>query len=124
MKRPEVLRLQPGTFLISASLVQPIFYHKAGAQAWTKDHEAHYQYLRKMLGPLWSQDPAVRLAALGNTNVDTWWDRFIDFEEFRFARLAAYLRMREPDGNINYSILVYHLTPADIARAENGPPPP
>ena len=31
------------------------------------------------------------------------------------AALAAYLRSREPDETINYSILVYHLTDAEVA---------
>src|SRR3989442_1506121 len=45
------------------------------------------------------------------------------FEVYRFARLIAYLRQREPDKEINYSILVYHLTDADVERVLDGPPP-
>jgi hypothetical protein len=45
------------------------------------------------------------------------------YEMCRFARLTAYLRQREPDDNVNYSILVYRLTEADLARALDGPPP-
>ena len=48
---------------------------------------------------------------------------FHNFERYRFARLAAYLRRREPDDSIGYSILVYQLTDADVARALDGPPP-
>ena len=45
------------------------------------------------------------------------------FEEYRFARLSAYLRHREPDDEINFSVLVYHLTSAEVDMALNGPPP-
>ena len=44
------------------------------------------------------------------------------FAEYRFARLTAYLRQREPDDEIGYSILVFKLTDADIAQALDGPP--
>jgi hypothetical protein len=40
----------------------------------------------------------------------------------RFARLTSYLRGREPDDEIGYSILVYRLTDADLAEALDGPP--
>jgi hypothetical protein len=52
-----------------------------------------------------------------------WLNALNDFDELRFARLAAYLRRREPDDNIGHSILVYHLTDADLDRALHGPPP-
>ena len=40
----------------------------------------------------------------------------------RFARLCSFLREREPDAKIGYSILIYRLTDADLARALAGPP--
>jgi hypothetical protein len=46
-----------------------------------------------------------------------------DFQELRFRRLTAFLRQREPDNTINYSILVYRLTDADLTHALHGPPP-
>lgn len=39
----------------------------------------------------------------------------------QFARMLAYLREREPDDDINYSIHVYYLTEKDIAQAMHGP---
>jgi hypothetical protein len=44
------------------------------------------------------------------------------FEEYRFARLTAFLRQREPDALIAGSVLVYQLTEADLGRALDGPP--
>jgi len=41
----------------------------------------------------------------------------------RFGRLCAALRQREPDAHAGHSILVYHLSQADIDAALFGPPP-
>ena len=35
----------------------------------------------------------------------------------------AFLRRRQPDAMIGYSILIYRLTDADVAQAVNGPAP-
>jgi hypothetical protein len=45
------------------------------------------------------------------------------FEEYRLGRLTAFLRAREPDDELHYSILVYRLSAADVAQALEGPPP-
>jgi len=44
------------------------------------------------------------------------------YETARFMRLASYLRQREPDDEIGYSILVYRLTDEEVAEAIDGPP--
>jgi hypothetical protein len=64
-----------------------------------------------------------RIAALVRRNIADWPELLERFEEYRFGRLSAYLRQREPDDEINYSILVYRLTEAEITRALEGPPP-
>jgi hypothetical protein len=42
-------------------------------------------------------------------------------EQFRFARLCAYLRHRERDDEVGYSILIYSLTDADLNSALHKP---
>jgi len=44
------------------------------------------------------------------------------FETLQFCRLCAFLRHREPDTQIAYSILIYRLTDEDIHQALFGPP--
>lgn len=46
----------------------------------------------------------------------------IAFDRLRLARLAAYLRQREPDDSIGYSILIYRLTEEDVRAALYGRP--
>ena len=43
------------------------------------------------------------------------------FNRLRFARLANFLRQREPDARIGYSILVYRLERSDLLSALAGP---
>ena len=38
------------------------------------------------------------------------------------GRLCAFLRRREPDDNIGYSILIYRMTTEDLREALSGPP--
>jgi hypothetical protein len=123
LKRPDALRLAGGTYFISATLVQPLTYSKAFGP-WTARHEETYQRLRETVRPLLEDDLRTRAAALGRHSAIEWLQAFDDFNEFRFARLTAFLRQREPDDTINYSILVYRLTDEDLARALDGPPPP
>src|SRR5947209_6831662 len=49
-------------------------------------------------------------------------DEFLLFDHLRFARLCAWLRRREPDDSVGYSILVYRLTDRDVRDALYGPP--
>lgn len=116
------LRLGTGTYLISATLMQPVnFPHVFGA--WNASHEATYQDLRARVRPFLSDDRATRAAALERVNPLELQQAFALYYEFRLARLTAFLRQREPDDAINYSILVFRLTDADITRALDGPPP-
>jgi hypothetical protein len=51
------------------------------------------------------------------------WDKELgEFLSLRFGRLCAFLRQREPDDDIGYSILIYDLTAKDIQDALFGPP--
>lgn len=76
-----------------------------------------------MAKPLLNDDSAVRRAALGQHTPDEWQLILNSFEVARFQRLVAFLRRREPDDNINFSILVYRLTDADIFSALEDPLP-
>ncbi len=122
VKRAAALRLGGGTYYVSASLLQPVHYPQASG-AWSARHEEVYQQLRAKAAPLLSERRAERIAALNQHPPDTWLRILRDFEEYRFARLTTWLRRREPDANLHFSILIYRLTDADLDRALNGPPP-
>lgn len=120
--RSSALRWTAGTYLVSASLLQPIFYPKAQGQ-WSASYEQTYQQLRADIRRFLADDELSRVRFLSEHTIADAVSIVYYFEMFRFARLAAFLRNREPDGNINFSILVYRLSAADIERATEGPPP-
>ncbi len=70
-----------------------------------------------------SENEAAWSALLRQTGEQYWHDLFKQFDQLRTGRLVAFLRSREPDAMVGYSILVYRLTDRDVALAVNGPPP-
>jgi hypothetical protein len=124
LKKPAELRLAGGTYLISASMLQPVYYDLKGPWGpWNSRHEAVYQQLLADIKPLMGDDPAARRAALNRHSPWEWSALLQRFDGYQLARLTAWLRKREADETLNYSILVYHLTDADVSLALEGPPP-
>jgi hypothetical protein len=121
VKTPAALRLTGGTYFISATMLQTYMYDADGpVAAWNQWCETTYRQIYMMAKPLLDDDPAVRRAALGQHSPDEWQLILNSFEVARFQRLVAFLRRREPDDNVNFSILVYRLTDADISSALEG----
>lgn len=123
IKKAPALRLTGGTYCISATMLQPVMNWRGAWGPWNARYEAAYQAVSKLVRPLLNDDPEVRRAALPQLQAARWLTALNDFDELRFMRLAAFLRQREPDDTVNYSILVYRLTDADLVRALHGPPP-
>jgi len=94
--------LGPGTYCISAS--QLMLCRPWPMGPWNDDYERAYQHLRSL--------------ALRTRNEHLRHDRL------RFARLCAYLRTHsQPVEKINYSFLVFEITPSQLDAALAGPPP-
>ena len=124
LQSAEALRLGPGTYFISATMLQPIMYELTGPIGpWNLRYEKNYQILYSAVKPLLDDDPAVRAAALPKKRPSEWRLTLAYFDMYRFARLTSYLRHLQPIGNVNDSILVYRLGESDISRAIDGPPP-
>jgi hypothetical protein len=124
IQKPEALRLTGGTYFISASMLQPVMYRIFGpVGSWNPRYEQTYQVLLAEAAPLLSDDSSARAAAVPRRRPTDWWRTMTYYDMYRFGRLTAYLRSLEPSDTINGSILVYHLTDADVARALDGPPP-
>ena len=62
-------------------------------------------------------------ALMRQTGEESWNRTFVKFDQMRMGRLAAFLRHREPDAMVGYTILIYRLTDADVAQALDGPAP-
>ena len=123
VKKPAALRLTGGTYFISATLLQPVTQPGRGAFGpWNARLENRYQAVRQFMEPLLSDNVAERRRALSRLPLEQWYSAINDYEFLRFHRLAAFLRQREPDDNVGFSILVYHLSDDDLAGALDGPP--
>ena len=124
VEKEAALQLAGGTYLISATLLQPLRNRfEGGLGYWNPTFEQGYQIVRRSVGPLLSGSEASRAATLNERPIPEWVALMSAYEHLRFARLTSYLRQRAPDANLHGSILVYRLTADDVARALDGPPP-
>ena len=122
-RRGDSLRLAGGIYVISATMLQPL-YHNFCNGPWTVEYETTYQRLRSEMAPMLSDDVTLRAQQLTQKSPNEWLAIYDAYITYRFARLTAYLRQRQPDDQINHSVLVYHLTDAEVRQALDGPPPP
>ena len=70
-----------------------------------------------------SGDSATRDQLVATAGQAYWYQIFIAYEQARFARLASYLRGREPDFEINNSILIFNLPAVELQKAQEEPLP-
>jgi len=88
-----------GIYCISATMLQTTYLPYTGR--WCRAYEDEYRELSSR-----SDDANVSAR----------------FQQLQFARLLAMLRQREPDAQIGYSILIYHLDEKDAVDAQLGKP--
>jgi tetratricopeptide (TPR) repeat protein len=103
---PEFETLGGGVYVISATMLQVMYIMPTNA--WTETFEAAYQLLRAQYEA--QTQPA---APTGEAS---------EYRLLRFARLCSALRRRPPDDQINYTLLVYRLTDAQLREILDGPP--
>ena len=120
LKNPAELQLAGGTYLISATMLQSVCDWEVHGP-WNASYESVYRQLEKAVQPLLAEDHDTRRAALKQRDISSTQLLLYQFEQYRLARFADYLRRRSPDTTLDYSILVYHLTDADLVRALDGP---
>lgn len=120
--RFELVPMTGGIYCISATMLQAVYNHCPGR--WALPYEQLYQ--RAVADLLrfdqTSDDPPARKKLVQEHGADFWNERFTQFHHLRFARLCAFLRQREPDDHIGYSILIYRLTDEDVQKALFGSP--
>lgn len=113
--------LTGGVYCVSASMLQSLYLYARGR--WGLYYEEPY---REVLADIerfnrTSSDSEARLRLVREKGEDFWKKRFREYSQLRAARLMAYLRQREPDDQIGYSILIYRLSDRDIQNALDGP---
>lgn len=117
----EIPPLTGGVYCISATMLQGLYLDFRGP--WTPAYEGLYrsvladvvQYHRT------KENQAARRKLEQEKGAEFWITRFRQYGQLRFARLASYLRQREPDDQVGYSILIYRLSNAQVQEALDGP---
>ncbi len=107
----------PGLYAISATMLQHV-YMPERAQ-WTEAHERQYQQLRQNEAGFraYQSRPPDQTGLFQGLTAPEWERAWGLYEKLRFSRLCYYLRARRPDGMAGYSILIYRVTPAELAAA-------
>ncbi len=100
--------LRGGIYCISATMLQSVYTRAPGP--WATAYEEAYQRLRpEFEGAAGAISAATR-------------ERAAAFDQLRIARLFSFLRKRDPDDQVGYSILIFRLSDEDVRRALDGPP--
>ena len=85
---------------------------------WNRQSEAAYQQLAENLRRTIQSNSEERDRQMNDSAAR----RLLSlYEKARLARLVSFLRQREPDFEINNSILIYRLRASDLNLALNGP---
>jgi 4-amino-4-deoxy-L-arabinose transferase-like glycosyltransferase len=105
-----------GVYCVSATMLQSLFSPAFGR--WRPSYERIYRQLRAEV----ENADGDAIDAPPGTSASSFAERFALFDQFRFARLCAFLRRRGPDDEVGYSILIYRLTAQEIHEALDAPP--
>jgi hypothetical protein len=109
--------MRAGVYCVSATMYQGIYLETPGA--WTDEYQGQFEnasFNMKVFDGT-AGDAAERERLVRQTGEAFWVNNFAVYQQLRFARLAAYLREREPDASAGYSILIFRLTEADLDQA-------
>lgn len=111
-------KCEPGVYALSASMLQHVYASLRGD--WTLENERQYQQLRLSEGvfSITPGEPATSevFKNISKIERETAWRTY---SQLRFARLCHYLRARQPDDMIGYSILIYRLDQTELDAALN-----
>jgi hypothetical protein len=139
--------LKPGAYLISATMLQPVYYSRTNFDGsrvsfcgpWNEYYEKKYANMRRLSTPLLkvmelsSKEEAQTLLnkwlkencpdnVPENRTEEFWLSFLASYDLARFAKLASYLRNREPDGHINYSVYIFLLDEKELSIALGNSP--
>jgi hypothetical protein len=118
----ELVPYQAGVYCISATTLQGFPARFFGQ--WCRAYERLYNIARRVEEQYEAteNDAKARAGFVGEVGGEERMQRVLDnYEELRLGRLCAFLRERNPDAMIGYSILIYRLSAGEIEKALNGP---
>jgi len=111
---------EPGVYAISATMLAHVYSPLRGP--WTEERERRYQVLRQSDASfrLLKASPHGHPELMQDTTPAAWAARWDEYNQLRFARLCHYLRVRTPDDNVGYSILIFRLSAEELKTAVDG----
>jgi 4-amino-4-deoxy-L-arabinose transferase-like glycosyltransferase len=112
--------LGPGLYCVSATMLQEVYSSVRGD--WTVALEKEYEFLRSFEPAFkaYAEDPAAKARLDLELPPEKWQQSRDRFLHLRFARLCYYLRVRRPDAEIGYSIMIYRLSAGEVDAATKG----
>src|SRR5439155_11886334 len=111
--------LRGGYYCVSASMLPMVLTEPRGP--WSTFYERDYQQALAAFKRITAMSPEEQ-AELSRTHAEEASRIVARFDALRTGRLMAYLRHRQPDDNVGYSILIYRLSENDVEQALYGPP--
>jgi len=137
-------RLLPGVYLVSATMLEPVYYFSGNIHSfvgpWNQVYEREYQTCHRHAQAFFAAQERARAAGddsllltwmhenlpadVAESDAGRFWEDLLSSYDFiRFCRLTCFLRHREPDENINYSVYVFRLNATELRQALEGTPP-
>jgi hypothetical protein len=110
---PQLARLQPGLYCISATQLQDQYSPFCGP--WTRELEMSFQSLAAYFST--HSDEFEKPDSLGLLQGMPDENRRWLFERIRYARLVTYLRLRPAEATLNASMLIYRLDAREVSLA-------
>ena len=111
--------LSPGTYLIMQQCCRMCI--RTSPAIGTREYEAKYRQLISQTDRFIAADHAAREKVIAAEGEPYWSQIFEAYAQARLARLTSYLRQREPDAEINNSILIYRLGQDDLRQRSTKP---
>ncbi len=114
------LPLGPGLYCVGATMLQQVYSTVQGP--WTRELENEYQFLRTFepMFQAYATDAEARARLSRDVSPEKWTASRDRFMHLRFARLCYYLRVRQPDAVVGYSIFIYRLNAEEVRAATAG----
>ena len=118
---PVPIALKGGYYCISASMLPMVVVEPS--RRWSEHWEQEYQRMCDWYEAFMAQPVAARLEEV-RADGREFGLRMKNFALLRLGRLMALLRQREPVDEVGHSILIYHLSDEEAARAADPDQPP
>ncbi len=114
-------QLRGGWFCISATSLQGAYH--PNSPRWTEETERDYREIGEGFRALRATMPPEQILAVVQDPEHPLGQLFMRRQLLAAGRLMAYLRQREPDAHVGYSILLFRLSDVAVNEAIYGPPP-